>query len=489
MTLPPTRAAGVLLHPTSLPSPYGIGDLGPEVDRWLEWVERSGCAIWQVLPLGPTSFGDSPYQCFSTAAGNPLLISPDLLAAEGLLDPGSLEPQPVGPVDYGSVIGENRAMLDAARRRLDRERTDEFEAFRTDESAWLDDYALFMALKDAHDGRAWTEWEEPLRGREDAALDEARASLADAIEVHAFAQWLFFRQWDRVRALASERGIQIFGDLPLYVAADSADVWANPHLFELGEDGRPTVVAGVPPDYFSPTGQLWGNPIYRWETHAATGYGWWIERMQRTLRMVDLVRIDHFRGFVDYWEIPAGAPTAERGRWVDGPGADLFDALAEALGELPIVAEDLGDLSPGVYELRDELGFPGMNIVQFGWDGDPENPFHPDRIHEYSVAYTGTHDNDTAIGWYETAPEREREAFVEFAGPGEVAAAMLRVTWETVARLAIAPIQDVLALPTEARMNTPGVEEGNWRWRLEPGWPTADDAAALRSLSEESGRL
>lgn len=489
MTLPPSRSAGVLLHPTSLPSAYGIGDLGPEADRWLNWLQESGSVVWQVLPLGPTSFGDSPYQCFSTAAGNPLLISPELLMADGLLEAGDVAAVPVGPVDYGAVLQRNAVMVRSALGRLAPEQLAAFQEFRAAEADWLDDYTLFMALKDRHGGRAWTEWAEELRQRQPAALEEARRSLAGEIEHHAFAQWQFFRQWDRVRDLAAELGIRIFGDLPLYVAADSADVWAHPHLFQLGDDGCPTVVAGVPPDYFSPTGQLWGNPIYRWETHASGGYRWWVERMQRTLRLVDLVRIDHFRGFVDYWEIPAGAPTAERGRWVDGPGAELFDALAAALGSLPIVAEDLGDLSPGVYELRDELGFPGMNIIQFAWDGDPENPFHPERIRAHSLAYTGTHDNDTAIGWYETAPESERRAFVDFAGPGEVARAMLRVTWETAAQLAIAPIQDVLSLAGEARMNTPGVEEGNWRWRLEPGCPSADDAESLRLLSERTGRL
>lgn len=486
------RSAGVLLHPTSLPGPYGIGDLGPATDRWLDWLAGTGCRLWQVLPLGPTSFGDSPYQCFSSAAGNPLLISPELLVQDGLLSQPeiALETMPADGIDYGTVIAWKGQLLDRAFARMTAAHQQEFGAFREAQADWLDDFALFMALKERFGGRAWSEWDADARSRSKDVVRSAHRWLEPTVTRYAFQQWLFFGQWSRVQAVAEERGIQIFGDMPLYVASDSADVWARPDMFELDSDGRPTVVAGVPPDYFSPTGQLWGNPIYRWAAHRKDGYQWWIDRVSRTLQLVDIVRIDHFRGFVDYWEIPAGSPTAEMGRWLDGPGEALFTAIADALGSLPIVAEDLGDLSPGVGKLRDKLGLAGMKILQFAWDGDDENPFLPHHIEENSIAYTGTHDNDTTVGWFESAPSVERQRVLDYLGTtGEtISWDLIATAWASKAVVAIAPVQDLLAKPTSARMNMPGARSGNWQWRLAAGELGHGVADRLYSLNLRTNR-
>ncbi len=486
------RAAGIILHPTSLPGPYGIGDLGPEAHRWVDWLAATGCGLWQVLPLNPTGYGDSPYQTFSAFAGNPYLVSPDLLAADGLLADADLADVPAFPperVDYGAVIPWKLALLDRAHERLASSGLKRaFDAFVVTEATWLDDFALFMALKDAHGGGAWTGWPAPLRDRDPQALAAARGEHAAAIDRHAFRQFLFFRQWGSVRARAAGYGIRVVGDAPIFVAHDSADVWAHRDLFFIEHDGSPTVVAGVPPDYFSATGQLWGNPLYDWEAHAATGYAWWISRLRAALRQVDLLRIDHFRAFADYWEIPAGAETAVDGRWVDGPGKAFFSAVENALDELPIIAEDLGELSEQVPELLAAVELPGMRIFQFAFDGESE--FYPHLYPEQCVAYTGTHDNDTTLGWFRNAtPAQRAEALAYLGSDGEdFAGDMIARLWESNAAFVLAPLQDFLRLGSEARMNLPGRLGGNWAWRMAPGSPGPELASEIRGLNQATGR-
>ncbi|MDI6770384.1 MAG: 4-alpha-glucanotransferase [Anaerolineales bacterium] len=497
------RVSGILLHPTSLPGPYGIGDLGPQAYAWVDFLAASGCKLWQVLPLGPTGYGDSPYQCFSAFAGNPYLISPDFLLDEGLLTTDDLSDRPDFPadrVDFGLIFHWKPILLDRAFTRFESDprpalRAD-FDSFRTENAAWLEDYALFMALKESHGGGSWENWPEPLRKRDPAALAEARKSLTHHVLRFTFYQFLFFQQWHALKAYANanECGVQIIGDIPIFVAYDSADIWAHPQLFYLDEAGRPTVVAGVPPDYFSPTGQLWGNPLYRWDVHQATGYAWWLERFRAILKMVDIVRLDHFRGFAGYWEVPAGNPTAEIGRWVPGPGLDFLAAVNRALsGEavgadgcpsMPIIAEDLGLITPDVVAMREKFCLPGMKILQFGFSG-PGNPFLPHHYSHNCVAYTGTHDNDTARGWYESAPENEHDFALRYLGlkrspqsltadamsetlhSGESFAwELIRAVWSSVAVFAIAPMQDLLNLGTEARMNYPSHLGSNWGWRM-----------------------
>ena len=471
------RAAGILMHPTSLPGPEGIGDLGPQADRWVDYISSAGCGWWQVLPLGPTGYGDSPYQCFSAFAGNPYLVSPEVLLAEGLLARADLADRPsfpAGRVDYGAVITWKLTLLDRAfahfQTMAPAQLQNELAEFQAAQAAWLDDFALFMALKEAHGGVSWDNWPLPLCRRDRPALQAARQMHADAVQRHVFRQFLFFRQWAALRAHAAEHRVQIIGDIPIFVAYDSADVWAHPELFYLDDEGKPTVVAGVPPDYFSPTGQLWGNPLYRWDVHAATGYAWWVERLRALLRLVDVIRLDHFRGFAGYWEVPAGSPTAEIGRWAPGPGRDFVLAIRQTLGDLPIIAEDLGVITPDVIALRDEFSLPGMKVLQFAFSGDPRDPFLPHNYSSNCVAYTGTHDNDTTRGWYETAPEKERHFCRRYlASQGhDIAWDMIRAVWASVASLAVAPMQDMMGLGNEGRMNFPSREAGNWGWRM-PG--------------------
>ncbi len=497
------RSGGILLHPTSLPGSPGIGDLGPTAFEFLDWLASAGCRLWQVLPLTPTGYGNSPYQCFSALAGNPLLISPELLVRDGLLSQADVESSlrllgeaAAGThVDHGRVIPWKLDLLKRAFRNfLEHEPPrlrEEFSVFEADNNTWLNDYALFMAIKEAQGGGSWVNWPLAIRKREDEALRSARSMLAEASLEHGFLQFLFFRQWNVLHEHARQRGVTIIGDMPIYAAEDSADVWAHPDLFQLDEERRPTVVGGVPPDYFSPTGQLWGNPLYAWERHKETGYAWWLEKLQATLRTVDIVRLDHFRGFAAYWEIPAGNPTAEIGRWVDGPGSDLFDALVRSLGatdsgaDLPLIAEDLGVITPDVIALRERYHLPGMKILQFGFSAS-DNPFLPHNYPVHCVAYTGTHDNDTARGWFETAPKRE----VKFAHDYLDAAAakfpwdLVRAVWASVAVFAIAPMQDVLGLGTEGRMNFPGRLEGNWEWRMLSSDLGDDLARRIRRLGE-----
>lgn len=469
------RSSGIILHPTSLPGPYGIGDIGPEAHRWINFLSDAGCRLWQILPLGPTGYGDSPYQSFSAFAGNPYLISPESLLAEDLLHPDDLTENlnsPPGRVDFGAVIPWKLAVLDRAYSRFEHTASKElrqgFDEFQDSEGHWLEDFALFMALKEAHGGAPWPTWEQPLRDREPEALHRVRQNLDLAMRRQVFRQFLFTRQWSGLHTHAAEQGIQIIGDIPLFVAHDSADVWAHPELFYLDKAGKPTIVAGVPPDYFSPTGQLWGNPLYRWDDHASSGYAWWISRIRAVLDTVDIVRLDHFRGFAGYWEIPGDAKTAVIGRWVPGPGENFFYALRDALGELPIIAEDLGVITSDVVELRDHFNLPGMKILQFAFVGDPQDPFLPHNYPVKCVVYTGTHDNDTARGWYERVPETEREFYRRYLARdgSSVAWDLIRACWASVAAFALAPMQDFLDLGNEARMNYPGNPSGNWFWRM-----------------------
>ena len=468
------RSSGILLHPTSFPGPYGIGDFGPQSYKFIDFLADSGCKLWQILPLGPTGYGDSPYQCFSAFAGNPYLISPELLMTEGLLLEEDLSDMPQwdpGHVDFGELYHWKPGLLDKAYAHFESIGSAnlrlEFETFCFDNSFWLDDFVLFMALKDGNGGTAWNEWPSELRLRNPEALAQARLTYAPQIERQKFRQFLVSRQWVALRNYVHQKDIQIIGDIPIFVAMDSADAWSHPDLFYLDDRSIPTVVAGVPPDYFSTTGQLWGNPLYDWAKHEKTGYKWWIERIRSTLTLVDIVRIDHFRGFAGYWEIPGGSLTAENGRWVPGPGAKLFHAIRSALGDLPIIAEDLGEITPDVIELRDAFSLPGMKILQFAYTG-PDNVFLPNLYTPNCVAYTGTHDNDTSIGWYQSAPVSERDFYHRYMNRdgSDVAGDMLRSVWGSVAVFAVAPLQDMMRLGTEARMNFPGKVGGFWSWRM-----------------------
>ncbi len=500
----------MLLHPSSLPGRFGIGSLGEEAFRFAAFLASAGQRLWQVLPLVPTGYGDSPYQGLGAFAGNPLLLDPEELRRDGLLGDADLADAPAfaeGAVDYAAVIAWKGALLRHAADRChaggapaDRR---SLEDFAERHASWLGDFALFQALKARHGGRPWTAWPPALARRDPGTLRDARAELAGEIRAQVFGQWAFFRQWARLRERCRSAGIRLMGDLPIYVAHDSAEVWARPELFQLDAQGRPAAVAGVPPDYFSATGQLWGNPLYRWEAARRTGWAFWIERMRSALELVDLVRLDHFRGFEAFWEVQAGEPDARRGRWVPGPGAELFDALRAALGPLPAVAENLGVITPEVEALRRRQGFPGMAILQFAFGNDPQAPsFLPHNYSRDLVAYTGTHDNDTVLGWWtgegpgvstRTAEDvrREREHARRYlaAGGEEMNWVFIRTVLASVADTAVFPLQDVLGLGSEARMNRPSVPTGNWRWRLLPGRIDERLAGRLADLAALYGRV
>jgi 4-alpha-glucanotransferase len=488
------RGSGVLLHPTSLPGRYGIGDLGPAAHAWLEALARGKQTWWQILPLGPTGYADSPYQSYSAFAGNPNLISPDLLLKDGLVSPSDLRDVHFGPgrVDFENVNKFKDWLLGKAwqafRGGAAGQLHARLEQFKKEEASWLDDFALFMAIKTTQGNRSWQEWPADLRRRDPAAIERARRELADAVASQQFRQFLFFREWNDLRDHARRLGIKLFGDAPIFVAGDSADVWANPNQFLLDKDCKPTVVAGVPPDYFSATGQLWGNPLYDWDRMKADGYAWWIARIKANLRQVDLVRLDHFRGFEAAWHIPATAKTAQMGEWIKGPAADLLTALKKALGGLPLVAEDLGLISKEVHALRDEFQLPGMYILQFAYGGAVEFRFLPHNHVRNAVVYTGTHDNDTTHGWWRTITENERQ-FLRKYDPNvdqDPVWRLIRTAWASVADWAIVPMQDVLTLGSEARMNTPGtVGGGNWTWRMtdeQMATPAWDRLAELTEL-------
>ncbi len=499
------RSSGLLLHPTSLPGRFGIGDLGAEAYRFADFLAASGQTFWQIMPLGPTGYGDSPYSAFSAFAGNTLLVSPERLVERGLLTDEDLADTPsfaAERVEYGRVIDFKRALLEKAyanfKRGEDAKLREDYEGFLQYAAAWLDDYALFAALKDKHGGESWHTWDKAVARRDPSALAAAREGLRDEIEAQKFFQYLFFEQWLRLRRYCNERGVRLVGDMPIFVAHNSADVWARPHLFKLKDDGTPSAVAGVPPDAFSKTGQLWGNPVYDWGRMRAESFRWWVERVRETLKLVDVVRLDHFRGFSAYWEVPAGHETAERGRWVDAPGRDLFHTLRRELGgELPIIAEDLGTITPDVHALRDEFGFPGMRVLQFAFGGDPHDTHLPHNYTKNSVVYTGTHDNDTTAGWFESRAasgdteddkrlRRERDYALKYldSDGSEFHWDFIRAAFASVSEVAIVPVQDVLGLGSDARMNTPASAEGNWAWRLRAGALTDELRDRLKQLTE-----
>ena len=491
------RSSGILLHPTSLPGPYGIGDLGGAARRFADFLADAGQTLWQVLPLGPTGYGDSPYQCFSAMAGNPLLIALD--GVEATNPPVFAQDE----VEFARVIPWKMAILESAARRFFAGPGDpKFDAFCRQNSSWLDDFALFMALKQHHGEVIWSRWEAGARSRDPHSLDRWRERLAESIAAHRYFQFLFFQQWNALRDYCHERKIRIMGDVPIYVAHDSADVWARPEFFQLDGDGDPAVVAGVPPDYFSATGQRWGNPIYRWEKLAADGYAWWLERFRAVLGQFDMVRLDHFRGFEAYWEVPASEPTAEHGRWVKGPGTALFEAARHEFGELPLVAENLGVITPEVEAIRNAFDLPGMSILQFAFGDDPQGPsFRPHNFPRNLVAYTGTHDCDTTVGWWtseghgestRTAESiaREREFTCRYLNSDghEMHWDFIHALEASVADTVLIPLQDVLGLGTSARMNQPATLGGNWRWRFRDGMLTPGIAQRLQSMARTYDR-
>ncbi len=503
------RASGILLHPTSLPGRFGIGDLGKEAYKFADFLASTGQRLWQVLPLGPTGYGNSPYQCLSVFAGNPLLISPERLVEDKFLEPADLDNAPFFPkdrVDYDSVIEFKTPLLkksfETFRTKATPGEREQFEVFCQQNAFWLETYSLFMALKEAHGFAAWNTWEEDIRRRQPKSLERWSNKLAHKIYCHKYQQYQFFKQWSEVKKYCNERGIRLIGDMPIFIALNSAEVWSHPEMFYLDDSGRPTVVAGVPPDYFSKTGQLWGNPLYRWGVMAKDGYAWWVERFRATRDLVDIIRLDHFRGFEKYWEILGTDTTAINGRWVPGPGVELFQAVQNVLGALHIIAEDLGMITPEVDALREQLGFPGMRVLQFNFGSDPKaDAYRPHNYPRNCVVYTGTHDNNTTIGWFrgedvkdstqsKEEREREKQLALKYLGTDghEINWDFIRLALMSVADTAIIPMQDVLGLGSEARMNLPGITEGNWCWRFVPDTLTEEIKARLKELTAVYGR-
>jgi 4-alpha-glucanotransferase len=490
----------VLLHVTSLPSPYGLGDLGPAAFAWVDRLHDAGQSWWQALPLGPTGYGDSPYQSLSSFAGNDLLISPELLIEDRLLEAADCAESSFSAVavEYERVVPFKRRLLATAWRRFRAGARPDlrpaYERFCQDHAGWLDDYALFRALKGRYHDAGYLDWPAELVRLAPVALARARRELADEIELTRFAQFLLLRQGEDLKRHARRRGVRLIGDLPFFVAPDSADVWAHPELFLLDGESRPRVVAGVPPDFFSAEGQLWGNPVYDWPALQRTGYRWWVDRVRALLAHVDAIRLDHFRAFAAAWHVPAGAATARTGQWVPGPGAEFFRAVRASLGDLPFIAEDLGLITPDVHALRDEFELPGMRVLQFAFGGEADNPYLPRNYVRNTVVYTGTHDNPTTRGWYEALPDRQRRhlwAYLERTEgtAAEAAPELMRLAWSSVAALAIAPLPDLLNLGDEARMNVPGQPDGNWRWRCTESLLAGPPFERLRELTETSGRL
>ena len=497
--MPFPRSSGLLLHPTSFPSRFGIGDLGLSAYRFIDFLRESYQQYWQVLPLGPTGYGNSPYASYSAMAGNPLLISPEKLQEQGLLSeedfahlPGFSDTK----VDFDQVVQVKMPLLKKASANFKNHASPlqktEFAGFCDSKSYWLDDFALFMALKDAHQGASWHKWDPELAKRTPEALERAREDLSADIYDHKFIQFEFFRQWSQVKTYANMSGIQIIGDIPIYVAHDSADVWSNPEIFCLDEQtGEAALMAGVPPDYFSSTGQLWGNPVYNWEVSQNQDFKWWIGRFEAMLDYVDVIRIDHFRGFESYWAVKRGEQTAIHGEWIKAPGVELFEAIKLKLGKLPIMAEDLGDITPEVEALRDKYEFPGMKILQFAYDADASNPFLPFNYVRNSIVYTGTHDNDTTVGWFNQASEHEKYHLSRFLGcysSEGIHWDLIRLAFNSVANQAIIPLQDILGLDTEARMNFPSTAVGNWHWRYQQDALAGELSDRLKSLTMFSGR-
>jgi len=492
------RASGVLLHVTSLPSPYGIGDLGPAAFSWVDRLHDTGQRWWQSLPLGPTGYGNSPYQPMSSFAGNALLISPESLISDGLLAEKDCDSHfPSDFVDYDAVVPFKARLIQVAWKHFKSGSCPalrpQYDEFRNNHEHWLNDYALFRALKAKYDGAYYLDWPEEMVQRRPEALATARRELADEIEQVSFAQFLLFRQGDQLKTYARSKGVRLIGDLPFFVSPDSSDVWANPDLFLLDEHHRPRFVAGVPPDYFSAQGQLWGNPVYNWDAHRSAGYRWAIDRIRALLAHVDAIRLDHFRGFAAAWHVPAGAPTAQAGQWIQGPGADFFEAVSKELGGLPFIVEDLGIITPDVRSLRDQFQLPGTRVLQFAFDGHTDNPYLPHNFVSNTVVYTGTHDNPPTREWYDELPDYQRQNFWSYlnrapGGSADVASALIGLAWSSKAALAIAPLQDVLNLGAESRMNVPGRPAGNWRWRVRPEMLLPSAFEWLREVTTSSRR-
>lgn len=494
-----SRRAGLLLHPTSLPGPFGVGDIGPAAERFLDFLAAAGQKLWQFLPLGPPAWAGSPYGALSAFAGNPLLLSPERLFEDGLLARKDFSPLPrfpAGQVVFGKVDVYKEKLLRHAWERYRAGQGEikaaQVEAFRGAEAQgpWIEDWAIFAALKAAHGGKPHWEWKKTLAHRRPASIRQAAAQLRPEVDYQVFLQFLFDRQWRRLRQEAGRRGIQLMGDLPIYVARDSADLWSQPHLFDLDQNLEPRHVAGVPPDYFSKDGQLWGNPLYDWRRMAREGFRWWKNRLRANLAQADLVRLDHFRGFAGFWQVRAGERTARNGSWQPGPGSALFAAIAKDLGRLPLIAEDLGEITPDVDQLRDGFGLPGMKVLQFGFGNEP-NGHTPHNVGRNMVVYTGTHDNDTAAGWARKLSREDRERFRAYTGAGakEPGWTLIRAAYTTTAEIALVPVQDVLGLGNGARMNTPGKSRGNWSYRLAPGALRKEHADRLRRLAEVSERI
>ena len=496
--MPFPRSSGILLHPTSFPSRFGVGDLGLEAYRFIDFLNDTHQQYWQVLPLGPTGYGNSPYMCYSAMAGNPLLVSPEKLRDEGLLseEDFALPGFPVEKVDFDQVVPIKIGLLKKACENFKLNATDiqknEFAGFCDSKAYWLDNYALFMALKDAHENASWNTWEPKFVKREPEALAQVKDRLNGEIFYYKFVQFEFFRQWSEVKSYANMRGIDIIGDIPIYVAHDSADVWAHPDIFCLDEEtGVAAQMAGVPPDYFSATGQLWGNPVYNWEELQKQDFKWWVQRFEAMLDYVDIIRIDHFRGFEAYWSVPKGEETAMNGKWVEAPGDAFFEAIRHKLGKLPVLAEDLGVITPEVEALRDKYEFPGMKVLQFAFGYDPGNPFLPFNYPRNAVVYTGTHDNDTTVGWFNSANDNEKQNLLLYLGsisPEGIHWDLIRLALSSIANQAIIPLQDVLGLGNEARMNFPSLAEGNWEWRYQAGALTQELGDRLKVLTRLNGR-
>ena len=489
------RSSGILLHPTSLPGKYGIGSLGKEAYKFVDFLKKANQKLWQIFPLGPTGYGDSPYQCFSTFAGNPYLIDFDLLIEQNLLAEEDLKGVDFGGneeyIDYGAIYNQKYPLLRKAYENFkaneNKELKEKLETFKAENSSWLDDYSLYISLKNHFNGLPWNEWEDDIRTRKEAAINKYKAELADEIEYNNFIQFLFFTQWNNVKKYANDNGIKIIGDIPIFVAVDSSDAWANPEIFLFDPELKPVKVAGVPPDYFSATGQLWGNPLYDWDKLKELNYKWWVDRVRSNLSTCDIIRIDHFRGFDEYWAVPYGDKTAENGTWCPGPRTDLFNAIKNELGELPIIAEDLGTMTQGVIDLREATGFPGMKILGFAFDSKEENDYLPHTYTKNCVVYTGTHDNDTLIGWFTKANEDDKQFarnYLNSRSDNEIHWDAIRGAWSSVANMAIAPIQDFLGLGSEARINTPGLASGNWQWRLKDGVLTDELAERIAKLTK-----
>ncbi len=491
------RSSGILLHITSLPGKYGIGTMGKEAYDFVDFLIASGQKIWQILPLGHTGFGNSPYQCFSAFAGNPLLINFDKLVDDGLLHENDIPKQEFNEkkVDFGKVINFTYPLLrkayDSFHRNNSKVLKRKFQTFCSKNYKWLEDYAFFMALKDHNNGKPWHQWDYKLKTRDDETLNNMKKELENEISYYKFIQFLFFKQWLELKAYANINDIKIFGDLPIYVAFDSADAWSNPELYEFDENMNPIKVSGVPPDYFSETGQLWNNPLYDWEYLKKTGFQWWLDRIEANFTVFDIVRIDHFRGLAAYWAVPYGEKTAVKGEWVPAPGKELLKAIFDTFGNVPIVAEDLGVITPDVIELREEFNLPGMKILQFAFDSGEENNFLPHTYTQNCIVYTGTHDNDTVLGRYKESTESEKQMMRNYFNIDEsdVCLSFLKLAWSSVANVAIAPLQDLLRLDTEARMNFPGKASGYWEWRFKKEMLTKEHTSELYEITKLYARL